>query len=333
LELVDSSSKGSNFSFTIPFKFVDGWQHNDNLNLKPKAFEKQEYLIVSKSQLELGALAETLESEGGSVRWIRDHLQLERLVEEKPSSFAAIFFDPNDWLSSTDTIKSLKAWQPMYCKLVVLTLPQEKHCIEKHTKAGADAWLVRPIRKVSLLSILGGKIDASEAEAKDQVVNVQLLQAPPMVSPIKGLGMSAKRVLLAEDNDINALLVSAALKKHGISVHRAVDGNSAIADFKSAFTSDFEANFDLVLMDMHMPHCDGYSATAAIRKFETDNDVKGKFQTPIFALTADEQNESKERAWQAGVNGFLVKPIDPVKLCELVEFELEKSTKRDKVSA
>ena len=122
-------------------------------------------------------------------------------------------------------------------------------------------------------------------------------------------GMS---VLLAEDNDVNALLVSAALQKIGIKVERANNGQEAISLFENK-----SAEFDLVLMDLHMPVMDGTTAIAAIRNLEQQSS-KSVETLPIFALSADEQEENQKAVLSAGANGFLSKPLDPAEIATLV---------------
>lgn len=112
--------------------------------------------------------------------------------------------------------------------------------------------------------------------------------ALPELSPIT--------VLLAEDNFVNQTVVMEILEERGHTVHLAETGRQAVELYQSMA-------FDLVLMDLEMPEMDGIEATRIIRASE------GRRQTPIIALTAHALEEYRERCEQAGMNGFLTKPI------------------------
>ena len=115
---------------------------------------------------------------------------------------------------------------------------------------------------------------------------------------------------MAEDNDINALLVRSLLEKAGHVVSRATNGEDAISMWQERRESE---PFDLILMDMQMPTMDGLDALKIIRASDDDDD-----NIPIFVLTADEKTETKAACIDAGANGFLTKPLDPTKLFDAI---------------
>ena len=112
------------------------------------------------------------------------------------------------------------------------------------------------------------------------------------------------KILLAEDNPINALLTRELLRRRGYEVKEVASGESAIATMA-------EKRFDLVLTDIHMPGLDGIEATRRIR---ADEIATGRPRTPIVALTADVLETGKRACQEAGMDGFLSKPVDPVEL-------------------
>jgi signal transduction histidine kinase/CheY-like chemotaxis protein len=107
------------------------------------------------------------------------------------------------------------------------------------------------------------------------------------------------RLLLAEDNDVNALIVEAMLAPLGHRIHRVRDGAQALA-------ARAEGEFDLVLMDMLMPHVDGLAATRQWRAAEA---AEGRSRTPIVALTAHAFDTDVQQSLQAGCDAHLTKPI------------------------
>jgi CheY-like chemotaxis protein len=124
-------------------------------------------------------------------------------------------------------------------------------------------------------------------------------------------GRKSFAVLVAEDNEINALLTRSLLNKLG---HRPTIATSGIAAFDAWRTARASgAAYDLVLMDLHMPGIDGLEAARRIRAAEAD---KGGRRTPIIALTANAFAEDRDACLAAGMDGFLVKPLSRERLAE-----------------
>jgi len=122
--------------------------------------------------------------------------------------------------------------------------------------------------------------------------------------------ITGKKILLAEDNDINRMIATIVLKSNGYDIIEVLDGKEAVAELT-------RQSFDLVLMDMQMPFMDGLEATRIIRK-HINNKV------PIIALTANEIKEEKSRCVQAGMNDFLMKPFDEKDLVSIINKWLRK---------
>jgi CheY-like chemotaxis protein/HPt (histidine-containing phosphotransfer) domain-containing protein len=117
------------------------------------------------------------------------------------------------------------------------------------------------------------------------------------------------RILLAEDNPVNQKVAIAFLQKRGHHVYPVTDG-------KQAVDAILAHPFDLVLMDIQMPHMDGLEATRQIRRL-------GLAELPIVALTAHAFAEERDRCHAAGMNDFLTKPFKPEELFEIVERWIE----------
>jgi CheY-like chemotaxis protein len=118
-------------------------------------------------------------------------------------------------------------------------------------------------------------------------------------------------ILVAEDNEINALLMRSLLTKLGHRVVIAVHGEVALESWLAA--SSAGTPYDLVLMDIQMPQLDGIETTKRIRAHEA---ATGCQHTPILALTANTLVEDRYACFEAGMNGFLIKPLDREKLDE-----------------
>jgi len=137
------------------------------------------------------------------------------------------------------------------------------------------------------------------------------LAAIPQSTP--GASGSPARILVVEDNHVNQKVVTAVLRKRGFSIELANDGQEALDKLEKS------AAFDLVLMDVQMPVLDGLEATRLIRKDARWDGL------PIIAMTAHAMNGDKERCLEAGMNGYISKPVHPSHLLSTVdEFLLQK---------
>jgi CheY-like chemotaxis protein len=137
-----------------------------------------------------------------------------------------------------------------------------------------------------------------------------LRAVPPAGVPPKGIA-----VLVAEDNEINALLARALLTRLGYRPTIATSGAAAVEAWLSA--REAGEPYGLVLMDVHMPGSDGIEATRRIREAEAEGT-----RTPIVALTANALEEDRAACIAAGMDGFLTKPLDRARLATALEAAL-----------
>jgi PAS domain S-box-containing protein len=177
---------------------------------------------------------------------------------------------------------------------IVLITPGERHRLAALKQAGFTGYLIKPVRAASLRAQLAG---SAEASGRDQIG-----EAAPSVGPDPHRSLT---VLVAEDNDINALLTRSLLTRLGHRPTVAASGAVALDTWLAA--REAGTPFDLVLMDLHMPGLDGLEVTRRIRTAEAES---GAARTPIIALTANAFVEDREACFAAGMGGFLVKPLD-----------------------
>ena len=164
---------------------------------------------------------------------------------------------------------------------VVLLAPEDRGAIGRYRAAGFAGYLIKPLRDVSLVERVLAALDgAVVGAAQDE-------RAAAQAAP-------GARVLLAEDNPINALLARSLLEREGCTVDRVANGHDALA-------ASAGVPYDLILMDLRMPGLDGRETTAALR-------ARG-CRTPIVALTADAFEEDRRACLEAGMDDFLVKPL------------------------
>ena len=115
------------------------------------------------------------------------------------------------------------------------------------------------------------------------------------------IDFKGKRILLAEDNELNAEIAMELLKEEGFLIDWVKDGQECFDKLEEAD----EGYYDLILMDIQMPILNGYDTTAKIRQMENSK----KATTPIVAMTANAFEEDRKRAIESGMNGYVTKPI------------------------
>jgi CheY-like chemotaxis protein len=178
---------------------------------------------------------------------------------------------------------------------IVLLAPEARDRIETFRAAGYAGYLIKPLRRASLAArvlAVSGEPDAASAPfASAPIEDERADEERADSGPAEGL-----RVLLAEDNPVNALLARALLTRAGCVVDRAATGQEALTALE-------KAPYDVVLMDMRMPGMDGLTAARTLR-------LRGD-RTPIIALTANAFEDDRRACLDSGMNDFLTKPLDP----------------------
>jgi signal transduction histidine kinase/DNA-binding response OmpR family regulator len=177
------------------------------------------------------------------------------------------------------------------CKgIVIMISATDRSVLEDEAKqAGVDSFLSKPLFPSGIADCVSRCLGRGQVSIPDA--------DEPAFDRFDG-----KRILLAEDVEINREIVLTLLEPSGLTIDCAENGAEAVRRYTAS--SD---QYDMILMDVQMPEMDGYEATRRIRAFEAE---RGERRVPIIAMTANVFREDVEKCLEAGMNGHVGKPLD-----------------------
>ena len=294
--VVDSEvGRGSAFSFTLALPEASGRRVPALPDLA-----SQRVMIVAQSPFEAPFLAERLVEAGASVRHFSTAAEAAAALHDAPPHILIA-----DCALGDETARGLAVTARLAgtARTFVLLSPFERREFGSPAKAGFDGYLVKPVRAASLFARLEPSPSTTLAEAVERDA-LRHTEAP----------QPRFHVLLAEDNEINALLARKVLERLAATADWAKNGAEALALATAALHGE-RPRYDAVLMDVRMPEMDGLAVTRRIRELET---TSGLAPLRIIALTANAFPEDREAARAAGADAFLPKPFDREALRQLL---------------
>ena len=295
IEVESRLGRGSVFRVILPLAAAPG--QAARAIMPPVRLDGQRCLIVADSPFQAPYLARSL-SRAGAAAVIVGNLE-HGLDALSGAAFDAVIADR----ALGDAAVRRLAEAARACRVrasLVLLSPFDRRDFGAAGAAGFDGYLIKPVRARSLF---------------ERLAPSPALEAPVPASPTARRTGAGSRVLLAEDNPINALLATRALERLGAEVVHAVDGLDALERYAA------DGPFDLAIIDVRMPHLDGHETARRIRAAEA---VSGT-RLHLVALTANAGRDDERAARAAGFDGFLAKPLNLKLLPNLLERPAEQA--------
>ncbi len=178
--------------------------------------------------------------------------------------------------------------------------------------------------------MMNGRIDLqSELDVGTEVTINLPFHLPTLIEieeedPIENFNFSGRRILVVEDNAMNRDIAVEILEDSGFFVESAKDGTFAIEMVRNSEPG----YYDLILMDLQMPVMDGYEATRIIRSLENTKLA----EIPIIAMTANAFDEDRRKAFNAGMNAYLTKPVVIPELLKILNVIVKEGDRRNKAA-
>ena len=285
--------KGTEFIVTLPCRLNGNSPHSDVI----PELQGLRVLVVDDDTDTCLSVCSMLRTIGMRPDWTTQGKEAEIRVKEAINQTDAFRAYIIDWqmpdLNGVEIVRRIRNVIGEHAPIIIMTA-YDWTDIEKEAKeAGVTAFCPKPIFLSELRKVLAAPFQNGSEDAEAETAAVDF---------------NGKKVLLAEDNELNQMIAHAILTEAGLEVEIAVNGEEAVSMIREAPAG----TYSIILMDIQMPVMDGYEAARLIRGLE--DPVKANI--PIIAVTANAFEEDRKLALEAGMNGHLAKPYDIPKMME-----------------
>lgn len=292
IELKSRQGEGTEFHVTLDLERVE--ENFGDMVLPP-----WNLLVVDNNQDMCENAAGQLKEIGVQADWATSGAQALKMVEErlnKPEAYDVVLLD---WqmpgMNGVETARELRRIAGDELPILIISAYDWKDIEEEARQAGVMGFISKPLFKsnmyLELSKFTGGKTK-EDVEAEKQKIS-----------------FDNKRILLAEDNELNMEIATELLEDIGFTVDWAEDGKVCT----EMFADSAEGYYNAVLMDLRMPVMDGYAACKVIRSMD-----RSDAGLPIIAMTADAFSEDMKKSMESGMNEHVAKPIDIDKLYQVL---------------
>lgn len=283
IELKSEQGKGSEFHITLDLEKAA--IHEEDMRLPA-----WNVLVVDNNEDLCHSAVSVLEEIGINGEWTTDGRRAVEMVEKRHEENNDYHIVLLDWkmpgMDGVETTREIRKRVGDEIPIFIISAYDWSDIEEEARAAGARGFIPKPLFKSNLYFGLKHYADEVEEERAEEK---------------KVIDFKGKKILLAEDNDLNWEIANEILSSAGFEVEWAENGQICVEKFKNS-----EVGFyDLILMDIRMPILDGYGAAKAIRALERPD-----AGLPILAMTADAFSEDVQHCLECGMNAHIAKPID-----------------------
>lgn len=288
IEVKSRLGEGSQFIVSIPLELcIENEASAQELAGLP-------VLVVDDDQVVCESATALLNELGMRGYWVLSGAEAVRRIVEAHESADSFFAVILDWkmpdMSGLDTLRAIRQNLGMDVPIIIISAYDYSDIEEEFRRAGADAFIAKPLFKSSMLHVLHLFCQSKSTSAV----------AIPPEKPRTAL--AGKRILLVEDNELNREIAEEILQMNGLLVDSVENGLVAV----DAFKASAPGYYNCILMDIQMPVMNGYEATECIRSLDRD-DARS---IPILALTANAFATDLGKTHSIGMNDHIAKPID-----------------------
>ena len=298
IEVESEKGKGSTFTVTIPLMDANRQEEEDGA----EEIHAQDMcvLIVDDDPVACEHARLVLEKVGIAAEIAGSGAEAVEMVRLRQARFDPYNLILMDWqmpeMDGVEATRQIRSIVGNESAIIILTAYKWDDVLEEAIQAGVDSFVSKPIFAGTILEEFKSAMKRRGTSAQEKKQTVDL---------------TGRRVLLAEDVQVNAEIMTMVLGMRDMEADVAENGKIAV----QKFSEHPQGYYDAILMDLRMPEMDGWEATKAIRSMDREDAA----QIPIIALTANAFDEDVQRSMQAGLNAHLSKPVQPEILFETLE--------------
>jgi len=294
IEVQSEPGKGTEFHITLDLEKAD--TKEEDMKLPPWRM-----LVVDNNEELCESAVCSLKEIGIDAQWVangKTAVEMAKKYHEEQNPFEIVLLD---WkmpdMDGLHTAREMRKHLGEEVPILIISAYDWSEIEEEAAEAGVQGFIAKPLFKSNLfLGLKRYMLDESEKEEKEE-------------SDFHN-SFAGKKILLAEDNDLNWEIAEDLLSEAGFELERAENGTICVEKFEQSV----QGYYDVVLMDIRMPIMNGYDAARAIR---TSGRPDAKL--PIIAMTADAFSDDIQRCLDCGMNEHVAKPIDVNRLTQLLK--------------